>query len=64
MGAIVALFGGCALFSDITLFGGLAMGLVFFWLLQSIALEKVTRGWWSRKILKVARYGVGIDFFC
>ena len=29
------------------------MGCALFWWHQSIALEKVTQGWWPRKILKV-----------
>ena len=29
------------------------MGCALFWWYQSIALEKVTQGWWPRKILKV-----------
>ena len=63
MGASGVLLVECALFFDFTRFGGLAMGLIFFWLLLSIDLVKVTQGWWSHNILKVAGFGVGCDFF-
>ena len=63
MGASGIILVECAIFFDFALFGGLAMGLVFFWLLLSVALVKVTQGWWSHNILKVAGFGVGCDFF-
>ena len=39
------------------------MGLAPFPFFQSIAVGKVTQGWWPLKILKVPGGRAGIDFF-